>query len=397
MSHAKIESKRGNLRIKLHSWFSYPRVRRLSAIWANSPTGLGHFDMALYVAMGSELERSAIPNKPYWVLDLGTYFGHSSAAVSYGTSLVSKNPQMRVLSLDIFEQPQWLVENQPQVINFVKEYGSTGPEAIGRRLDFACREMGLASNPIQLMKRDVLTLQPPDLNAIAPEGFRLIMVDCGKTPELMNRILDFLVDPCVTPLGTIVVFQDIFDWHAPWNVYAFWRLLRKGVLSLHLAGPRVHPFATKTAHADLHTVCDRIVPNPSVDELWCCQFTSLENECAALDDFIAVFRRQDYSEFALKLECLKVGAFLRAGKMDQADEQLKRIGRIWPPNLSDSSFQNAFCRVMHLRTGRKDLTLTPTATPQGSMNSLAAKWQRIACGFNYLRPIHSRQVLLPIR
>ena len=175
MSHTKIETNAANLRIKLNSWFSYPRVRTLSAIWANSPTGLGHFDMALYLAMGSELERSAIPNKPYWVLDLGTYFGHSSTAVSYGASLVSQKPQIRVLSIDIFEQPQWLVENNAQVIRFVKEYGSTGPEAIGRRLDSACREMGLASNPIQLMKRDVLTLQPRDLAAIAAEGFKLVV------------------------------------------------------------------------------------------------------------------------------------------------------------------------------------------------------------------------------
>ena len=62
------------------------------------------------------------------------------------------------------------------------------------------------------------------------------------------------------------------------------------------------------------TVCDRIVPNRSVDEQWCCQFTSLENERTALDDFIAVFRSQGYSEFALKLECLKVGAFLALEK-----------------------------------------------------------------------------------
>jgi hypothetical protein len=48
------------------------------------------------------------------------------------------------------------------------------------------------------------------------------------------------------------------------------------------------------------------------------RFTTLENETAALDDFIHMFRGWGYTGSALKLECLKAGALLRGGRLDEA-------------------------------------------------------------------------------
>jgi hypothetical protein len=387
------------LNLHLNSWLSYPEVRRLSAIWGDTPTGLGYFDIALYILIGRELERSARAGggrDPYWVLDLGTYFGHSSLTAAYGASAISKNPLLRILSLDIFEQPQWLLESNPEVRKFVVQYGSTGPEAIARRLDEACSQIGLTANPIQLMKRDVLTLSSRELAAIAPEGYKLIMVDCGKTPELMNRICEFLTDRQVCPEGTIIVFQDFFDWHAPWNVYAFWRLLKAGALSLYQAGSRVQPFGVKAGQAEVGMICDQIAPSRVPGEQWCTPFASLENELAALDDFIALFARRHYGEFKLKLECLKAGAFLRAGRLDEAQFQIAKLDAIWPAGTSDHALRNAYCRLMHLRTGKKDLSLaTPAMNQRSESAGLTRKLRGIVSRLAYLKPIHSREILLP--
>ena len=67
------------------------------------------------------------------------------------------------------------------------------------------------------MRKNVLDLAPEDLARVAPGGYALIAIDCGKTPALMNKIAAFLMDTTVAPVGTVVVFQDFFDWHAPWN------------------------------------------------------------------------------------------------------------------------------------------------------------------------------------
>jgi hypothetical protein len=384
---------------EIHSWFSFFDIGRLSAISADAPTGLGHFDSALYISLVRQLEREAqraTPKSPYWVLDLGTYFGHSALTAAYAASHVSSAPMLNVLSIDIFEQPQWLLENNPEVGHFVQKYGSADRDGVQAHLDSACRKIGLANNPIHLLQRDVLTVFPEDLNKIAPRGFPLVMVDCGKTPELMNRINEFLVHPRVTPSGAAIAFQDFFDWHAPWNVYAFWRLLKSGTVSLHLAGPNVTPFARKSARSDAPLVCDRIRPSLIDGESWSTPFTSLENECAAFDDFIALFRRQNYSGFALRLECMKVGAFLRAANLDGAALYVEELLRKWPEDMSDQPLRNAYCRLMHMRTGHKDLTLVPAGRIRNSRKPFTHLQQMLTSRLNYLRPIRSKRAFLPV-
>jgi len=374
----------------MSTFFSYQSVRRSSAIWAGRPSGLGHYDIALYIFLGKKFEResAARGNAPYWVLDLGTYFGHSAFAVAYGASLVSKNPSLNVLSIDLFEQPKYLLENVPEVIQFVKEYGSTGPEAIGRRLDLVCGQIGLKRNPIRLMKQDVFKLSAQDLAAIAPEGFKLISVDCAKMPDVMNRVGEFLADPLVCRPGTTVLFQDLFDWHAPWNAFAFWRLMEEGVISVHEAGTQATPLAEKLAKSEPVTLCDRIGAPLVAGEAWSTPFTSLENEIAALDGLSGLFRRRDCIEFALRLECLKVGAFLRAGQPKKAEELINVLDRAWPEEVRDTYLQNAYCRTMHMKTGQKNLSLVFDTPRHRSGNSFRAQMARRVSGrLLYFKPI----------
>jgi hypothetical protein len=348
------------------------------------------------ILIGRELERNfqdKSPGAQYSILDLGTYFGHSAFSVVYGATTVSKRPAVHVLSIDIFRQPQWLVGSNPGVIAFIKIYGSTEPDAIRRRLDLACSQIGLARNPVQLLKRDVLTLSAEDLLAIAPQGYKLIMVDCAKTPELMNRIVEFLTDSRVCRTGTIVVFQDLFDWHAPWNVYALWRLLKVHAFSLYRAGKAVTPFAEKVTDRQVGTICDQIKESPLVGETWCTAFTTLTNETMALDDFIQMFRGWGYIGSALKLECLKVGALLRGGRLDEAEAMIKKLDKTWPVQFADYALQNAYCRLQHLRTGRKDLSLVLDTPAHRFRNSfIAKKLRNISARIMYLRPIRSEQM-----
>ena len=380
----------------LSSWFHYHNVRCSSAFWGDTPSGLGYSDIALDTLIGRVLEHYSQKNvtpTEYCILDLGTYFGHSAFSVVYGAATVSKDPALRVLSVDTFKQPQWLVENNSEVIKFIKSYGSTEPDAIGRRLDLAFSQIGLTRNPVQLLSRDVLTLTAGDLLAFAPKGYRLIMVDCAKTPELMNRIVQFLTDSRVCPMGAIALFQDLFDWHAPWNVYALWRLFKEGVFSLVRAGTAVTPFAEKAAVRKVGTICDQIKESPLVTETWCTAFTTLENEMAALDEFIQMFRGWGYIGAVLKLRCLKVGALLRDGRLDEADGMIKKLDQIWPAQFADYALQNAYCRLQHLRTGQKDLSLildTPAHRFRSSfvLKKLRYMWARLM----YLRPVRCERM-----
>jgi hypothetical protein len=353
--------------------------------------------MALCHLISADLERQAHRNgaAPYSVLDLGTYFGHSAFSVVYGAAAASKSALIRVLSIDIFEQPQWLVENNPQVKRFIAKYGSTGPDAIGRHLDQVCSQIGVANNSIKLLQRDVLTMTAQDLLGFAPRGYQLVMVDCAKTPELMNRITTFLTNSEVCPKGAIALFQDLFDWHAPWNVYALWLLLRAGAFSIYRGGRDATPFAEKVADRDVGVVCDQIKEPLVAGETWSTPFTALDNEVAALDYFIQMFRKLDYVNSALKLECLKVGAFLRAGRLDEAEAMIARLDANWPAKFPDYALQDAYRRLQHLRTGRKDLSLTLKTEHWKSRNgSLAKQLRNISSRLAYLRPIRTEPIAL---
>jgi len=372
------------------SLFSYRNVRRSSVVWADRPSGLGHYDIALYILLGRKFERESAGRRNkggYWVLDLGTYFGHSAFSVAYGASTISKDPALNVLSIDLFQQQKHVLANVHEVVRFVKEYGSTEPAAIGRWLDLVCEQIGLKRNPIRLMKRDVFDLPPRDLIAIAPEGFKLISIDCAKTPGVMNRVGELLADPLVCRTGTILLFQDLFDWHAPWNALAMWRLMKAGVLSLHAAGTQATPLAEKLFHGRNVVLCDRIEAPLISGETWSTPFTSFENEAAMLDDFAELFRKRACIELALRLQCLKVGALLRAGRLEQAEAMIARLDQSWPADVPDSCLQNAYCRMMHLKTGRKDLSLV-FDTPRRSGNSSAIQMGRRLFGrLKYFKPI----------
>jgi hypothetical protein len=379
------------MEIQINSWLHYADVRQISTVWDNRPSGLGYYDIALYNLLGQKLERRA-PQKrteaTARILDLGTYFGHSAFCFGYGASKIRKDPILDVLSIDIFEQPQWLLMHTPDVVKFVKDYGSTGPEAIGRWLDTTSARIGLDRNPVRLMKRNVLTLSTQDIAEIAPEGFELIAVDCAKSPELMNRISEYVTDSRICRIGTTVAFQDLFDWHAPWNVFALCRMVDAGIFALNCAGPRITPYAEKIRQFKIGPICDVMTASPLGEE-WCRPFTTLDNETAVLDHFIGLFRSRGYIDFVYRLECLKVGALMRAGRIEIAQARIIDLDQHWPMEVKDSYLQNAFCRFMHLKTGKKDLSLVFNTPGHHSRNLF---WARS------LRKISSRlQYLLPIR
>jgi hypothetical protein len=390
--HDKIGQRHCKMGAEINSWFHYKDVRQISTAWGNRPSGLGYYDIALYSILGQKLEgkaRQKSSEATARILDLGTYFGHSAFCFGYGASKIRKDPILDVLGIDIFEQPQWLLMNEPGVVKFVKDYGSTSPESIGRWLDTASARIGLERNPVRLMKRDVLTLSVRNIAEIAPEGFELIAVDCAKSPELMNRVSEYVTDPGICRTGTIVAFQDLFDWHAPWNVFALSRMLDAGIFSLNSAGPRTTPYAEKIRQRKIEPICDVMTASPLGEE-WCRSFTTLDKEMAALEQFIRLFRSRGYKDFVCRLECLKVGALLRAGRIETAQALLTALDHSWPMEVKDSYLQNAFCRLMHLKTGKKDLSLVfDTRGHQSRNSSLARNLRRISSRLGYLLPIRS--------
>ena len=324
------------------------------------PSGLGHFEVSLYLRIGHDLQQgfSARSRGPACVLDLGTYFGHSAFTILQGAAQASAHPDIRILSLDIFEQPEWLL-TQPDIALFVRTYGSTLKDAVEKSLRDRCIREGLPTDSITLWKKNVNQLTAEELSGFALDGFDAVAVDCGKTPELMNRITTLICDSRVTRVGTLVCFQDFFDWHAPWNLFAFWKLLDLGFIRIRSIEPEIAPVAEIAKHGDPGLVCDRIEHR---EPDWSTIYTDAESELAAFDAVIRLLDRLHQPGLALRVQCLRVGALLRHGQLSEAEALIHSLDAQWPPWLRDGPLQNAYRRYAHLKTGTKDLTRV-LATP----------------------------------
>jgi len=361
---------------ELRSWSSYWKVRRLSRLWGNSPSGLSHYDAAVYLELAEHFEHLHGPHGPYWIFDLGTYFGHSAFSFLIGANKVSPQSQLRVLSVDLFDQPAWL-HTSKSVQDFVRKFGSTGLDAIGKHLATVCAASGMqagACDQIKLLQQDVTQLSAEQLLQIAPKGFVCFLIDCGKLPDVMNSIMQFCTDSRIAPKGSLLVFQDFFDWHAPWNLWAFWKLLKAGNVRVKYAHRRIPPMVEIVGHTNIHPVCDKI--EASQFESWCTPYTSPDNELRMFDEVTAFLQKLNCHELAVRVQCLKTGALLRAGRLADAETWLNGLDSKWPPLLKDGELQNAYARLRHLKTGNKDLTIVLESAHRRRRQSAVNNWAR---------------------
>ncbi len=372
-------------------------VRKASRACERHPSGLGHFDVALYMRTGRELERKAAGRRdgPACVLDLGTYFGHSALTFVLGAAQVSRRPGIRVLSLDIFEEPEWYRE-QPDIAAFIRTHGSADRDAVARSLELTCKKEGLPAECITLWKQDVNLVTAEELKGFAPGGFDAVAIDCGKTPEAMNSIVKLVCDPAVTRPGAVVCFQDFHDWHAPWNVVAFWKLLRLGYLRIRSIEPGIAPVAEIVKHGNPGEVCNRIEHR---EPDWCSIHTDRENEFAAYDGMSQLLDRLNQPAKRLRVQCLQVGALLRHGEVSEAEALLDRLDAEWPRWLRDGSLLEAYRRFAHVKTGKKDLSLRLRTTYSQRRRTAAARWlQRAHLYSEYFRsPVAVGEVQLRAR
>jgi len=337
------------------------------------PSGLGHYDQALYLLLGRQLEE-APGSGPMWALDFGTFFGHSAFALLLGAGKASQTPRTHVLTLDIFQQPEWLLQ-QPHIKVFTEKFGGSDGPAVRRWLDDLCSRCGLPKDNIKLRTQDVMQLRAEDLQAISPNGFPLVSIDCGKTPELMNKIVELVLDNRVTPLGATLVFQDFFDWHAPWNAYAFSKMIDRGYAGIRHVAPHLGPLLEVKRHGDMGLVCQTGGSGP-IQEDWCRPFAALEDELHTLDQLVTLVEKTGDAGAARQLECLKVGAWLRGNRTAEAEALIAKLDAQWPTYLSDSPLQNAYRRVVHVKTNHKDLTLVLNTPHRANRTAPAARLGR---------------------
>jgi hypothetical protein len=382
----------------LTSWQSFRNVRRVSKSWGDRPTGLGYFDIAAYLTLTQVFEQVHKNQRgEYWLLDLGTYFGHSAFTFLFGSCVASSQSRLRVLSIDLFDQPAWLHTTEP-VKSFVRQYGSTGPTAVRNALVdalVASRLPAAAVDRIMFLQLDVTLVKAEQLLAPVPQGFVCFAVDCGKFPSVMNSIMQLVTDPRVAPKGSLLLFQDLLDWHAPWNLYAFWSLLASGNGRIKYSHPRIGPILEVVAHHNINPLCDRIMDSPL--ESWCTPFTKFENELRAFDETANVLRKLHCPELALRVECLKSGAFMRAGHLREAETLLRCLDSAWPITQKDGDLQNAYSRLQHLKTGHKNLSMILDVDSHRARKSRASRIMRsIALRLDQLRPFVLHGVRDPV-
>jgi hypothetical protein len=169
-------------------------------------------------------------------------------------------------------------------------------------------------------------------------------------------------------------------------------MIDQGYATIRSIAPHLGPLLEVKRHGDMIPVCQTGGAGP-IQEDWCRPFAPLEDELQTLDQLVTLLEKTGNVGAARQLECLKVGAWLRGNKVTEAETLIAKLDAKWPARLSDSPLQNAFRRIAHVKTGRKDLTLIFDTPHRASRAAIASRlgrrlWQRAAM----LRPFALKPV-----
>lgn len=262
---------------------------------------------------------------------------------------------------------------------FVSTYGSSEPSAVEAALKSKCMQFGLDYH-VKLLKQDVAQLDGKQLRDQSKLPYHAVMVDCAKLPLVLQGVLDLLCDPQVVMQGTQVFFEDMFDFHAPWNLYALVVLIQRGNARIAARGKRVGLILEIVDFHSLKGVIQYDDPSPIQDQ-WAIRFTDVELELRALDQFKDML--QGCIELQWKVEALRIGALLRGQRVDEAYTLIMELDNSWPLYLDDALLQEAYIRLYHYKTKVKDKTLRTPNHPR----RLLFRFRRLTNSLRYRVPV----------
>jgi hypothetical protein len=120
-------------------------------------------------------------------------------------------------------------------------------------------------------------------------------------------------------------------------------------------GPHIAPVGQVAANRPAAgPLCDPII---QADIGWCTRFASFEEERDAFEGVASLFSTYGYRKLEFRCRALMTGCFIRAGLLREAEAHVRRLDESWPRAYKDGPLHEAYRRLMHVKTGQKDLAL----------------------------------------
>lgn len=326
-----------------------PLIKLVSNFSYAGPSMLSGEEKAFYYFLGSKcLTLDGV------VVDAGCWLGSSSYYLGKGIEAnLRYNGSQTIYACDIY---RWDKTHDLQIKNH--------PIALNENDDFQFltkKFLESVNLNVQTKKIDY-SISPQSVSYHGGEPIEALMIDAGKTPDLLFNILRGYLPHCIEN-KTIIFFQDYRDywcWFIP-PIVQFMEETMEPVIFLQSGGAGFR-FRNKSKALQLIDEAEKMFE----------EGTSISKYYEQV--IIRIGSSNLSASYQVKAN--KVGLFLHllkatevyfghenpVNKIDSQNENelmkyLRELDHAWPAAVLDGSLQNAYRRIRHAVTGKKDLSL----------------------------------------
>jgi hypothetical protein len=288
------------------------------------------------------------------VVDAGCWLGSSSYYLGKGIERNSKfTGEQTIYASDIF---RWDKNHDLQI----KGHSFSLHE--NDDFQFLTKKF-LDSLKLKIITRKIdYSVSPKAANYHTGEPIEALMVDAGKTPELLFNVLEGYLPHCIEN-KTIIFFQDYRDywcWFIP-PIVSFLENIMEPVIHLKNGGSGFRFRNKEHAMKLLQAAREMFQESTQLEKYYDKAIVQVGK------DNIEAYFQMKANRIAPLLHIQKVtevyyGSENRVERINNDCEKvllnyIKELDSIWPISLVDSALHNAYRRIKHAATGDKNLTL----------------------------------------
>lgn len=313
------------------------------------PSMLSTEEKAFYFLLGSE-----ILTLEGVIVDAGCWLGSSSFYLGKGVEQNARFKSEQIIyACDIF---QWDKNHDLQL----KKHSIS--LQVNDDFQFLTKRF-LETLKIKVYTRKIdYSVSPTTMSYHTGEPIEALMIDAGKSPELLFNILEGYLPYCIED-KSIIFFQDYRDywcWFIP-PIVSFLDEIMEPVIHLNYGGSGFRFRNKAKAMSLLKAAKQMFKENILLEEYYNRAIKEVGN------NHREVFFQMSANKVALFLHLHKVTEVYYGPegreKIETEDEAkltsfFKALDQTWPSGVLDTSLQNAYRRIRHAITGTKDLSLT---------------------------------------
>jgi hypothetical protein len=324
-------------------------IQTISGFSYSGPSMLTDEEKAFYYLLGSKLL-----TLEGVVVDAGCWLGSSSFYIGKGIECNSRfSGDQIIYTCDIF---RWDKNHDLQIKNH--------SVLLANNDDFQF----LTIKYLESLKLKVITkkidysISAKTIIYHTGEPIEALMVDAGKTPELLFNILEGYLPYCIEN-KTIIFFQEYRDywcWFIP-PIVNFLENIMEPVIHLKNGGSGFCFRNKEQAMKLLQAAREMFMESTQLEKYYDKAIVRVGKAHKE------AYFQMKANRIALSLHNKKVteayyGSENRIEQINTEYEKvllayIKQLDSVWPTSLIDSSLQNAYRRVRHAANGKKDLTL----------------------------------------